>query len=109
MTYGKGPLKKLIGELYERYGFVKAAEIIDKLKNFGYHYSTFAGVSVGIEDLEIPASKKEILENADKEVARIEQEYKAGHIINERKIQKNNCCMVTSNSCCNRCNDERAR
>lgn len=88
MTYGKGPLKKLIGELYERYGFVKAAEIIDKLKNFGYHYSTFAGVSVGIEDLEIPASKKEILENADKEVARIEQEYKAGHIINEERYRR---------------------
>ena len=88
MTYGKGPLKKLIGELYERYGFVKAAEIIDKLKNFGYHYSTFAGVSVGIEDLEIPESKKEILENADKEVARIEQEYKAGHIINEERYRR---------------------
>ncbi len=88
MTYGKGPLKKLIGELYERYGFVKAAEIIDRLKNFGYHYSTFAGVSVGIEDLEIPESKKEILENADKEVARIEQEYKAGHIINEERYRR---------------------
>ena len=88
MTYGKGPLKKLIGELYERYGFTKAVEIIDKLKNFGYHYSTFAGVSVGIEDLEIPASKKEILENADKEVARIEEEYKAGHIINEERYRR---------------------
>ena len=88
MTYGKGPLKKLIGELYERYGFTKAVEIIDKLKDFGYHYSTFAGVSVGIEDLEIPESKKEILENADKEVARIEEEYKAGHIINEERYRR---------------------
>lgn len=88
MTYGKGPLKKLIGELYEKYGFTKAVEIIDKLKNFGYHYSTFAGVSVGIEDLEIPATKKEILENADKEVARIDEEYKAGHIINEERYRR---------------------
>lgn len=88
MTYGKGPLKKLIGELYEKFGFVKAVEIIDKLKNFGYHYSTFAGVSVGIEDLEIPESKKEILENADKEVLQIEEEYKAGHIINEERYRR---------------------
>lgn len=88
MTYGKGPLKKLIGELYERYGFTRAAEIINGLKDFGYHYSTFAGVSVGIEDLEIPASKKEILENADKEVAKIEAEYKAGTIINEERYRR---------------------
>ncbi len=88
MTYGKGPLKKLIGELYEKFGFVKAVEIIDKLKNFGYHYSTFAGVSVGIEDLEIPETKKEILENADKEVLQIEEEYKAGHIINEERYRR---------------------
>lgn len=88
LTYGKGPLKSLIGELYEKYGFVKAVEIIDKLKNFGYHYSTFAGVSVGIEDLEIPESKKSILENADKEITEIDEEYKNGHIINEERYRR---------------------
>ncbi|MGL5710728.1 MAG: DNA-directed RNA polymerase subunit beta', partial [Cetobacterium sp.] len=83
VTFGKSQLKKLIGKLYEMHGFTKTAELINEIKNFGYHYATFAGVSVGIEDLEIPETKKSILEEADQKVAEIEADYKAGKIINE--------------------------
>jgi len=47
-----------------------------------------AGVSVGIEDLEIPAAKKDILAKADEQVAQIEADYKAGKIINEERYRK---------------------
>ncbi|MDP0507116.1 MAG: DNA-directed RNA polymerase subunit beta' [Fusobacterium sp. JB019] len=87
-TYGKGPLKKLIADLYDKFGFTVTAEIINKVKNFGYHYSTFAGVSVGIEDLEIPETKKAILEKADDDITNIDQEYKDGKIINEERYRK---------------------
>lgn len=88
ITYGKGQLKKLIGELYEQHGFTITAELINDIKDFGYHYATFAGVSVGIEDLEIPDSKKAILEDADNQVTAIEQEYRDGKIINEERYRK---------------------
>jgi DNA-directed RNA polymerase subunit beta' len=88
VTFGKGPLKKLIGNLYKNYGFAITSELINDIKNFGYHYATFAGVTVGIEDLEIPAAKKPILEAADREVERIENDYKAGKIINEERYRR---------------------
>jgi len=88
VTFGKSQLKKLIGKLYEMHGFTKTAELINDIKNFGYHYATFAGVSVGIEDLEIPETKKSILEEADQKVAEIEADYKAGKIINEERYRK---------------------
>ena len=88
VTYGKGELAKLIAQLYDNYGFEKTCELIDKIKEFGYHYGTTAGISVGIEDLEIPESKKSILEEADREVAEIESAYKAGEIINEERYRK---------------------
>ncbi|WP_022819901.1 DNA-directed RNA polymerase subunit beta' [Fusobacterium russii] len=87
-TFGKKELKKLIKALYEKHGFTKTADLINKIKDFGYHYGTFAGVSVGIEDLEIPKEKKELLKKADKEVADIEKDYKAGKIINEERYRK---------------------
>ncbi|MCI5724848.1 DNA-directed RNA polymerase subunit beta' [Fusobacterium sp.] len=87
-TFGKKELKKLIKALYEKHGFTRTADLINKIKNFGYHYGTFAGVSVGIEDLEIPKEKKGLLEQADKEVAEIEKDYKAGKIINEERYRK---------------------
>ena len=87
-TYGKSELKKLIAKLYDEHGFTETADLINKIKNFGYHYGAMAGVSVGIEDLEVPAAKKDILEAADKEVAQIEADYKAGKIINEERYRK---------------------
>ncbi len=87
-TFGKQELKILIGDLYEMHGFTITAELINDIKDFGYHYATFAGVSVGIEDLEIPKTKKAILEKADIEVAEIEQEYRDGKIINEERYRK---------------------
>lgn len=87
-TFGKSQLKKLIAKLYDEHGFTETAELINKIKDFGYHYGAMAGVSVGIEDLEIPAAKKDILAKADEQVAQIEVDYKAGKIINEERYRK---------------------
>ncbi|WP_291259032.1 DNA-directed RNA polymerase subunit beta' [Fusobacterium sp.] len=87
-TFGKSQLKKLIAKLYDEHGFAETAELINNIKNFGYHYGAMAGVSVGIEDLEIPEAKKEILAKADDQVAQIEADYKAGKIINEERYRK---------------------
>ena len=87
-TFGKSQLKKLIAKLYEEHGFTETAELINKIKDFGYHYGAMAGVSVGIEDLEIPEAKKDILAKADEQVAQIEADYKAGKIINEERYRK---------------------
>lgn len=88
VTFGKSQLKKLIARLYDEHGFAETAELVNKIKDFGYHYGAMAGVSVGIEDLEIPEAKKEILAKADDEVAQIDADYKSGKIINEERYRK---------------------
>ena len=73
-TFGKGPLGKLIADLYKKFGFAKTSELIDKIKDFGFHYGTMAGITVGIEDLEIPETKKTILEKAEADVTEVDQQ-----------------------------------
>ena len=87
-TFGKGELGKLIAELYKKFGFEKTSELLDKIKEFGFHYGTLAGITVGIEDLEIPESKKAILEKAENEVAEIEEQYKSGEIIDAERYRR---------------------
>ncbi|MBZ4683166.1 MAG: DNA-directed polymerase subunit beta [Fusobacteriaceae bacterium] len=88
VTFGKSELKKLISLLYEKYGFTLTSELINDIKNFGYHYATFAGITVGIEDIEIPKEKAEILRKAEEEVMQIENEYRQGKIINEERYRR---------------------
>lgn len=87
-TFGKNELRTLIGKLYKNYGFAITSELINDIKNFGYHFATFAGVTVGIEDLQVPPEKKGILEDADRQISAIEQEYKDGIIINEERYRR---------------------
>ena len=87
-TFGKGELGKLIAGLYKKFGFEKTSALLDKIKEFGFHYGTLAGITVGIEDLEIPESKKTILEKAENEVAEIEEQYKAGEIIDTERYRR---------------------
>ncbi|WP_315288588.1 DNA-directed RNA polymerase subunit beta' [Leptotrichia massiliensis] len=87
-TFGKGELGKLIAELYKKFGFEKTSELLDKIKAFGFHYGTLAGITVGIEDLEIPESKKTILEKAENEVVEIEEQYKSGEIIDAERYRR---------------------
>ncbi len=87
-TFGKGELGKLIAELYKKFGFEKTSELLDKIKEFGFHYGTLAGITVGIEDLEIPETKKAILEKAESEVAEIEEQYKSGEIIDAERYRR---------------------
>lgn len=47
-----------------------------------------AGITVGIEDLEIPKTKKAILEKAEADVTEVEQQYKAGEIIDIERYRR---------------------
>ena len=84
----KKQIAKLIAVLYKKYGAQKTSELLDKIKAFGYHYGTLAGVTVSVEDLEIPATKKGLLEKADKQVLEVDEEYRQGKIINDERYRR---------------------
>jgi DNA-directed RNA polymerase subunit beta' len=88
VTFGKKQLKELITDLFRTQGFTITAKLVNDIKNFGFHYACFAGVTVGIEDMTIPESKKAILAKADEDVIAINEAYKTGEIINEERYRR---------------------
>ena len=88
VTFGKKELKNLITDLFKTQGFTVTAKLINDIKNFGFHYACLAGITVGIEDMKIPETKKAILAKADEDVTKIKEEYKAGKIINEERYRR---------------------
>ncbi|MGI6524912.1 MAG: DNA-directed RNA polymerase subunit beta' [Bdellovibrionota bacterium] len=76
----KKELSEILNESYRQAGNKATVLVADSLKNVGYHFATIAGISIGIRDLMIPASKSKILSNADAKVAEIDQQYQEGLI-----------------------------
>jgi DNA-directed RNA polymerase subunit beta' len=84
----KGELKTLMGWAFTHYGTAHTAEMADNLKDLGFRYATKAGVSISIEDLQVPASKKALLEIAEEEIRVTEDRYTRGEITEVERFQK---------------------
>ncbi|MBU4467014.1 DNA-directed RNA polymerase subunit beta', partial [Patescibacteria group bacterium] len=63
----------------------ECVEILDKIKNLGFEYSTLSGISWGMDDLVVPPQKEQLLKEAEKEVEKINNYYKKGLLSKEEK------------------------
>ena len=70
----KGKLSKIIAECYNIFGHEEVVKLLDKLKTLGFEEACRAGISIGIDDIQIPDAKEVILNEARKEVKSIEKE-----------------------------------
>ncbi len=85
---GKGQLRNLIAWSFTHYGTARTAVMADKLKDLGFRYATKAGVSISIDDLMIPPSKRSLLEAAEAEIRATEIRYQRGEITEVERFQK---------------------
>ncbi|QXE24456.1 DNA-directed RNA polymerase subunit beta' [Richelia sinica FACHB-800] len=60
----------------------------DKLKDLGFRYATKAGVSISVDDLMVPPSKRSLLEAAEEEIRATEARYQRGEITEVERFQK---------------------
>jgi DNA-directed RNA polymerase subunit beta' len=79
-TMDKAALGDLIFQVFRKAGLKKTTEYLDRLKDFGFRVATEGGISIGMDDMEIPAEKVEILSDAQEDVDRFTKAYHRGVI-----------------------------
>ncbi|MDD4336356.1 MAG: DNA-directed RNA polymerase subunit beta' [Firmicutes bacterium] len=81
----KGFLSKLVGVVRRKYGNAMTADVLDAMKNLGFHYATISGTTVGIGDIAVPDEKQRIIRGADARVEEIEGQYRRGLLLEDEK------------------------
>ncbi len=82
----KSKLGDLILNTYKSAGDVATVETLDKLKELGFQTAFKAGISIGIDDMIIPETKKDIVAETRKKIAEVESQFSKGIITEgERK------------------------
>ncbi|MEK7479394.1 MAG: DNA-directed RNA polymerase subunit beta', partial [Patescibacteria group bacterium] len=84
----KKVLAKLVSRIVEEYGIGEAHEYIDRIKNIGFWYSTFSGITWGMKDTVIPPEKPELLSEAEGKVEIIESQFSEGLLTAEERREK---------------------
>src|SRR5690606_8000375 len=71
---------RVIADCHHLLGRAATIDLLDRIKEIGFRWSTLAGLSFGIHDLRIPAAKQKIIAEAQKVVDKIEKGYQQGAI-----------------------------
>jgi DNA-directed RNA polymerase subunit beta' len=84
----KKELKKLMSWAFSNYGTGRSSYMADKLKEVGFHYATKGGISLSVEDLRVPPTKRALLTKTNEEIKLTEQKYHRGEITTVERFQK---------------------
>jgi DNA-directed RNA polymerase subunit beta' len=86
-SVGKKQLSAIIDKCIRRHGFTISTEMLDNVKALGYKHSTLAALTVSIADMTIPEAKYTLVAEAEKEVVKIDRQYKRGFITNDERYR----------------------
>jgi len=84
----KKAISKLINACYRELGLKDTVVFADQLMYTGYRFATISGISIGIDDMKIPEEKKAILEEAEKEVVEIQEQFQSGLVTAGERYNK---------------------
>lgn len=85
VTFDVRRVRRKLEECYLRYGWERAAVVLDELKTLGFRYATLSGLTISIPDCEIPPEKVGLVREAQAQVGRINQMHARGLATEEQR------------------------
>ena len=83
----KKSLGKIIDEVFKHQAMSDTSLMLDKLKDQGFYYSTIAGTTVSVYDIQVPQAKYEIFDEADEKLEQIKRFYNKGKLTESERYQ----------------------
>jgi len=77
-------IKKMINKIVDIYD-KNSVETLDKIKEIGFKFTTYSGITWGMDDLTVPKEKKALIEEAEKKIKEVENYFEKGLLTKEEK------------------------
>ncbi len=81
-------LRKVVAECYRTMGSEETGEVVDRIKATGFHYATRSGITIAIHEIQVPANKQRLLDEADQRVDELTEQYQMGLITDDERYQE---------------------
>ena len=85
-AFKKGTLEKIIAQMFKKYRTTETSIMLDKLKDQGFKYSTYSGITIAASDVVTSKQKEQIIENSEAEVKKINKQYQRGLITDKERF-----------------------
>jgi DNA-directed RNA polymerase subunit beta' len=87
-TVKKREMGVIVERLSDFYSTAEVAASLDKIKNLCYRYASQSGLTVSIEDVKTPKSKRAILDRYEDQADKVETQFKRGIITDGERRQQ---------------------
>ncbi len=84
----KKKLGVIINKCFNRFGNTITAEMLDHIKEMGFHYSTIGAITISVSDMKIPEEKSKLISEANEQVDKYEKAFRRGLISDEERYEK---------------------
>ncbi|MFC1967155.1 DNA-directed RNA polymerase subunit beta' [Chloroflexota bacterium] len=84
-TIDKATLKEIATKCCHQLPDETSAQVLDSIKQLGFHYATISGVTIAMNDIKVPPNKTKIIEEAEERIATIENQYNRGLITEDER------------------------
>ncbi|CAH8188059.1 DNA-directed RNA polymerase subunit beta' [Vibrio aestuarianus] len=85
---GKKQISNLLNEAYRKLGLKDTVVFADQIMYTGFAYAALSGVSVGIDDMVVPAAKYTEIAEAEEEVREIQEQFQSGLVTAGERYNK---------------------
>ena len=79
----RGMLNEITSQAHQLLGNEGTAEVLDNIKDMGFHYASKSGVTIAINDVEVPTQKQGIIEDAESKIAELDDMYMDGLVTDD--------------------------
>ena len=84
----KKELGKIVNRCIRVHGITKTSEVLDKIKELGYKYSTKGAITISVADMEIPEEKYELVAQAENDIEKITSHFRRGRLSEDERYAK---------------------
>ncbi len=82
---GKQEIKALVAEAFDVIGPDRTADFVDAVKEIGFRFATRSGLSIAVDDINIPSAKGALIADADTVVQELNRQFRRGLITDEER------------------------
>ena len=84
----KKDLGNIVDSCYRKYGPTTTSQVLDRIKKLGFTYSTRGGITVGFQDIQVPAEKKQMIADAEVKIEEIDELFRMGMLSNAERRER---------------------
>ncbi len=87
-TLKKSEVSRIVSDCYAQLGGKATVVLADQMMYLGFRYATKSGMSIGIDDLIVPDNKQAMIDEANDQVKRVQEQYDSGLLTRGERTNK---------------------